>query len=317
MVSRSTFFSHQKKARMDGDVTDNSSDADDDDSDIERERQASLPLAPFAPAETSAVERRRASPYRRSRRTASPDTSGPDTEISVSEPLSSPYGSPQTNNSANAAPTPNDGAAPTDIDGESSNEVQLDVDGSDANEGTPNMSPPPTSPPPSSSSEEDPDPIDDIEHVLFSNFDIEDLLYAGQIEVQPWIRLGIVLLRWKSKKNISTHAYNELRRELAKCLGIKVPSARVTIRHLQEIVGMYPVKIDCCTKGCLAYVGRYRRGKKCAICGAKRYQADRPGDEDFSDVDLDDSELSDGATYEDDLDANGQVSYVVRSVDIH
>jgi hypothetical protein len=275
---------------MDGD---NGSDADDDDSDIESVRRASLPLAPFAPAEISAVESRRASPYRRPERTASRDISVPDSEISFPDTPSTPHESPRMNRSANDPPVTDDGELSAD---------QLDDEGSDANEEPPNISPPP-----SSSTEEDPDPIDDIEHVLFSNFDIEDLLYAAQIEVQPWIRLGVVLLRWKSRKNISTHAYNELRRDLAKCLGIKVPSAHVTIRHLQEIVGIYPVKIDCCTKGCLAYVGRYRRGKKCATCGAKRYQADRPGDEDFSDENLEDSELSDGAIYEDDLDANGQV----------
>jgi hypothetical protein len=309
-VSKSTFFSHRRQARLEGHLSNSGSDADDDDSDNE-----SQPLAPFAAAEPSEANLRSTSPYRRHQRRASRGISVSDSGTSHAEPPS-PDRSRQTTSSMNAAPMPNDAATPAPIDAELSD---LDVDGADANEETPAvspppMSPPPMSPPPSSSSEEE-DCLDDIEHAIFSNFDIEDLLYAGQIEVQPWIRLGIVLLRWKSRKNISTHAYDELRHDLAKCIGIKVPSATVTIRHLQEIVGIYPVKIDCCARGCLAYVGRYRRSKKCATCGAKRYQTDRPGDEDFADVNLDDSELSDGAMSEDDLEEDGQVRSFVNPLD--
>jgi hypothetical protein len=159
--------------------------------------------------------------------------------------------------------------------------------------------------PPTSS--DDQSSSNDIQDAIFSNFDLEDLLFAGRIEVQPWLRLGIVLLRWKSRKNISTHAYNDLREDLSNCLGYKVPSERITIRHLQEIVGVYPVRIDCCENGCQAYVGRYRRAKKCAACGAKRYQSDRPGDEDIDDVDINCSDLSDSAEFEDDRDEQGQV----------
>jgi hypothetical protein len=317
MVSRSTFFAHRKQQRNDGDITDNSSDADDDDDGTNTEAESSRgrwspPLAPFPAVDSPAVETRRQSPYRRRQRTASPVGSLPESRLSLSPSVTTVQGDLE-------GPVPGDleGAVPGDLEGHLNSVVVEDVGDTRSNlSGTPDgsatpmrtpiaMSPPPVSP---SQTPEDTPGFDEIEEAIFTTFDIEDLLYAAHIEVEPWLRLGIVLLRWKSRKNISTHAYNELRKELAVCLGIKVPSDRTIISHLQRITGLYPVKFDCCVNGCQAYVGRYRRAKKCCSCGHKRYQADQSGDEEFADVNSDDSELSDSATYADDLDENSQVS---------
>jgi hypothetical protein len=303
LVSRSTYFSHRKREEMEGAVPSNDSDADDDASDSDSDRASRRPSVPFVAINSDGGASRRGSPYRRQHRNV-PD----EREDPVSGSFAAETASSRDRQGTTSEPDPGlreehiggsqDGTEPTVTDGDN-NDAQVEDNDPD---------PPASSSPPSSSPSPDESSLDDIEDVLFSSFDIEDLLYAGQIEVEPWLRLGLVLLRWKSRKNISTHAYDDLRHDLAKCLGIKVPSSRVVLRHLQEIVGIYPVKIDCCANGCRAYVGRYRRAKKCTSCGAKRYQTDRPGDEDIADTDLEDSDLSDSVTYEDDLDENSQVS---------
>jgi hypothetical protein len=189
-VSKSTFFAHRRQERLDGY---NGSDADDDDSDTEPDESAgriSPPLAPFAAPNTPDAEGGIPSPVPRAQRTASPAGSLPESDMSEHEPVTGDVEDQQDRSTT----TP---------------------------ESAGGVSPPPLS---ESRTPGDSPDFDDIQEAIFSNFDIEDLLYAAHIEVEPWLKLGIVLLRWKSRKNISTHAYNELRNELAKCLGIKVPS---------------------------------------------------------------------------------------------
>jgi hypothetical protein len=303
LVSRSTFFVHRKQQRNDGDITGNGSDADDDDDDSNTEsdssrRQWSPPLVPFpAGAATPEVGIRRRSPYPRRQRTAS---TLPEIQVISSPSVTTVEGDVE------AAGTDESEGNHVDEDGGDVGEPQANLGETTDRSATPvGMSPPPASP--TQTPEDTPD-LDNIEEAIFTAFDIEDLLYAAQIEVEPWLKLGIVLLRWKSRKNVSTHAYDELRNELAMCHGIKVPSDRTIISHLQRITGLYPVKFDCCVNGCQAYVGRYRRAKKCSGCGHKRYQEDQSGDEAFPDVNTDDSKLSDSARYDDDLDENHQVS---------
>jgi hypothetical protein len=300
MVSRSTFFAHRRQQIRDGAMAEHGSDADDDESETEsdtdsaaslRKRTRAPPLVPFATGSAHAAEISRLSPERRSQQPGSTDfrsesvitnpESVMDADLEVEEvddQLSTVQRTPDSPPSA----------TPTE----------------------PGMSPPPP-PSPSGTPEETP-ALDDIEEAIFSQFDIEDLLFAPHIEVEPWLKLGIVLLRWKSRKNISTHAYNELRKDLDGCLNIKVPSDRTIITHLQRITGLYPQKVDCCLNGCLAYVGRYRRAKKCQHCGQKRYQQDKDGDDDIPDIHLQDSDESDSATYPDDLDSLNQVSNSVN-----
>jgi hypothetical protein len=306
MVSRSTYFAHRKIDRMEGSIPSNDSDADDETTDSDRDRALRRPSVPVAAINSpGGEESRRGSPYRRQHRNVLDETEASVSRSPVAVSLSGL--DPALNEELMGGSQ--DGSDPmvTDTD----NDTQVEVEDADTQVEVEDPSPhgtPASSLPPSPSLSDDEASVDDIEDVLFSSFDIEDLLYASQIVVEPWLRLGLVLLRWKSRKNISTHAYDDLRHELDKCLGIKVPSSRVVIRHLQEIVGVYPVKVDCCANGCRAYVGRYRRGKKCGSCGAKRYQTDRPGDEDIPDTDPEDSDLSDAATYDDDLEDNNQVS---------
>jgi hypothetical protein len=314
MVSRSTYFAHRRIERMEGSIPSDDSDADDEATDSDRDRawrRRSVPLAaaPVAAIDSPGAESRRGSPYRR--RTRNDRDENPASVSAVSGQAQT-VGSRDTRGETPAslgevpmAGDPEEGFSDVSMAGEENDIADTDDGHSDVQAEVDDFDLPETTPAAPSAAESD---WDDIEQVLSSSFDIEDLLYASQIEVEPWLRLGLVLLRWKSRKNISTHAYDDLRHELDKCLGIKVPSSRVVIRHLQEIVGVYPVKVDCCANGCRAYVGRYRRGKKCGSCGAKRYQTDRPGDEDIPDTDLDDSDLSDAATYDDDLDENTQVS---------
>jgi hypothetical protein len=289
VVSYRTFARHQRQERLDREQSNDSSDssdADDENSDSEGCSVASIePLIPMALPELSAEPAERGSVVPREFRTASPR--------SVRESLS-------VTPSTEQGDSQHSDAAQNYIQSEPGEE-ELSSDPPMTTPGA-TESPPGTSPP-GSSSEEGP-PFENIEEAIFSNFDIEDLLFASRIELQPWLRLGIVLLRWKSRKNISTHAFDELRHDLAQCVGMKVPSSSVIIRHLQEIVGFHPRKIDCCGNGCLAYVGRYRKGKKCAICGQKRYQLDLPGDEDVPDLDLEDSDLSD-----EELDQNIEVCF--------
>jgi hypothetical protein len=252
-----------------------SSDADDENSDSEGSVASMEPLIPMALPELSAERAERGSVDQRELRTARPF-------ISRSEQGDSEH----SDAARNSLPQ-----GPGEDDLNSDPHTMTPDEASPAGTSPPASSPPGTSVPPSASEEEP--PFEHIEEAIFANFDIEDLLFASRIELQPWLRLGIVLLRWKSRKNISTHAFDELRHDLAQCVGMKVPSASVIIRHLQEIVGFHPRKIHCCGNGCLAYVGRYRKAKKCAICGQKRYQLDLPGDEDVPDLDLNDSESSD------------------------
>jgi hypothetical protein len=280
---------------IDRDASYYGSDADDDDSDTDSSPRRSMePFAPFPPPVAFDKPLDRASTVPREQRSPRAASSGHESPTPSSSDGTKTRATRRTHSSSDE-----------DVQNENITQEAEEALGSETDGGIPGGTSPPASPVPSS-----PDPestIDDIQEAIFSNFDIEDLLYAGRIEVEPWLRLGIVLLRWKSRKNISTHAFDELRHDLARCLAIKVPSPKSILRHLQEIVGIYPVKVDCCVNRCLAYVGRYRRSKKCAICEHKRYQLDRSGDENVPDFDLDDSDLSDGATYDDDLDENHAV----------
>jgi hypothetical protein len=299
LVSKSTFYNHRKQQRFNEDFIDNSSDADDDDSDSDTESRSSWPrlsppLAQWGPPHTPEFEGRRASPYPRGERPISHDSTVPESEIFQADP---------------------DRDVESDIDGgvqdaaghtfDTAEQAGHTFDTAEQSTTPPRTASPISPPPPGT--EDDTSDLAEIEEAIFSNFDIEDLLYAAHIEVEPWLKLGIVLLRWKSRKNVSTHAYNELRRELSVCLGMKVPSDRTIITHLQRITGLFPVKIDCCVNGCQAYVGRYRRAKRCSGCGHLRYQEDQQGDDDFPDINMEDSDKSDSEIYGDDLDENSQV----------
>jgi hypothetical protein len=290
IVSYRTFARHRRQEQLDREQSDgtntddthsgDSSDADDESSDSDDENSDSYgrsagslePLFPMALPEQSPELSERGSADRREWRTASPFNS-PSTRASSSAMLSTERDSEHIDAAQTSLPPE---PAPT-------------VD--DMLDDPPAASPLGTSPPPSTS--EEGLAFEDIEEAIFSTFDIEDLLFASQIEVQPWLRLGIVLLRWKSRKNISTHAFDELRHELAQCIGMKVPSSSVIVGHLQQIVGFYPRKIHCCSNGCLAYVGRYRRATKCATWGQLRYQVGLPSDDDVPDLNMKDSDLSD------------------------
>jgi hypothetical protein len=286
IVSYRTFARHQRQERLDreqGDGTydddsNDSSDADNEDSDSEVPAAELIPpLFLMAAREMSAEMSERGSVDRREWRTASPFNS-PSTRASSLAMLSTEGDSEHIDAAQTSLPP----------------ELAATVDGmfdDVLNTPPPAASPLGTSPPPSAS--EEAPAFEDIEEAIFSTFDVEDLLFASQIEVQPWLRLGIVLLRWKSRKNISTHAFDELRQDLAQCIGMKIPSSSVIVGHLQEIVGFYPRKIHCCGNSCLAYVGRYRRATKCATCGQQRYQIGQPSDDEVPDLNQDDSDLSD------------------------
>jgi hypothetical protein len=300
LVSYRTFARHKRQERLDREAGNDDFDADDEESDgyvspvFEHLLPIATPVVSPSPSPRPAV-------YLRERRSTSTMGSGTDSRTS------------STRHHSESVPTDRD--AEHGSQEQCSQGDQFEPEGSQGDQpfGSEGSIPRPDSAQSttrSRSSTNESTTFDDIEEAIFSNFDIEDLLFSANIEVEPWLRLGIVLLRWKSRKNISTHAFDELRHDLAGCLGIKLPRPSSILRHLQEIVGIYPVKFDCCVNGCLAYVGRYRRSKKCAVCGEKRYQRDQAGDEDVPDVDLEDSDLSDGATYDDDFDENHAVRYV-------
>jgi hypothetical protein len=288
VVSYRTFARHQRQERLEREQSDgsddndssDSSDADDEHSDSEESIQ---PLVPMALPGLSAELSERGSVDPRELRTASPCNSRSDRASSSVMPSIAHGGDSEHSDAAS----------------------DEDVLNSDPQTPTPATTSPPGTSPPDSSSEAGPS-FENIEEGIFSNFDIEDLLFASQIEVEPWLRLGIVLLRWKSRKNISTHAFDELRHDLAQCIGMKVPSSNVIVGHLQQIVGFYPRKIHCCNNGCLAYVGRYRRATKCTTCGQKRYQLGQPSDDDVPDLNLEDSDLSD-----EDIEDESQVCLAV------
>jgi hypothetical protein len=297
-VSKSTFYAHRRKQIFDRNFSDDSSDADDDDSDSRTADSLALPPLPPPLQEwdpTPDTESRRASPYPRGERPGSQASTVLESVLSQAEPDRVDESDVEEGGVQDAAADVYDDAAADVFD-------VPDQSSTRSRPASPNSPPPPPEP------EDDTSNFDDIQDAIFSNFDIEDLLYAAHIEVEPWLKLGIVLLRWKSRKNVSTRAYNELRTELSRCLGIKVPSDRTIITHLQNITGLFPVKIDCCVNGCQAYVGRYRRAKRCSSCRHSRYQEDRPGDDDCLDVNVDDSDQSDDESYRDDLDENSQVS---------
>jgi hypothetical protein len=312
-VAKSTFYAHQKQQRLDRNSTYNSSDADDDDSYSGTESSLTWPrlsplLQEWGPRQTPEVESRRVSPYPRGERPGSQvstvlESSPADSDWGVESDVEGGVQDAVADVLDDATPQVFDDAA-ADVFGDGAAEVLddaaaeiVDDDAADVFDDVPADAEP----------EDENSYFDDIQEAVFSNFDIEDLLYAAHIEVEPWLKLGIVLLRWKSRKNISTHAYNELRSELSQCLGIKVPSDRTIITHLQSITGLFPVKIDCCMKGCQAYVGRYRRAKRCSSCAHPRYQEEQPGDDECPEVNVDDSDQSDDESYADDLDENSQV----------
>jgi hypothetical protein len=300
LVSQRTYIRHRKQQISEGALLNSGSDGDDDDSDAEGDDDSDtdrdnssgtarvLSIPPLLQVASPAMSEsegghRLPSPYPRQQRTPS----SPETSRISSSPDRSP---PHFLGSGAVIVEPAPSVDPP--------QVVENTPSVGENEGI--------SPPPREESSPSTDEESLFEDGIFSNFDIEDLLYAGQIEVEPWLKLGLVLLRWKSRKNISTHAYDDLRHNLADCLKIKVPSARTILTHLKEIVGISPVKLDCCANGCLAYVGRYRRAKNCATCGAQRYQVAQENDDTMPDVNPDDSDLSDSETYQDDLDENNQ-----------
>jgi hypothetical protein len=307
IVSYRTFARHKRQEKIDREQSDgtdsddnessHSSDADDENSDSDGFSVQSIePLFPMALPEMSPELSERGSVDSRQLRTASPFNSRSVRASSSATP---------STERADGERADGERADGERADSEHSHTRQNSLPpetGEDLSNSEPRTPTPAAASPPGSS----PPPFENIEEAIFSNFDIEDLLFASQIEVEPWLRLGIVLLRWKCRKNISTHAFDELRHDLAQCVGMNVPSSSVIIRHLQEIVGIYPRKIDCCANGCLAYVGRYRNGKKCAICGEKRFQLEQPGDDDVPDLNLEDSDVSD-----EDIEDESQVCFAV------